>query len=819
MEKTNREYQWVKWISYGAMIVWLVFLGVAYKASALENVAYSCFGSNSNNCTPWYWNSLGTWTQQTWIPAWRGNMICGVINNDIYYLDWACYWAWTQNCYKKYNTQTLQTTTLTIWAVWASCWNMVFDSWYWYVAIHVPSSSKAWIFKVDQSNGTTTKIAELPVSAPHHYIVENWWYLYIFAWGWSDNWSSYKIDLSNNNWLLVSNTNLWESNGWISFRNIVWQISSDAVEFFPTNWANKWKSSSYNFKTWQVSLLDWTKYINDANFWWDNVTKISWSYLYQTYSPYVRKINTFSPFSYDTFSNNDWTRIATYHFVTSYIPFASCTDWQINQDETEIDYGGVCGTCYDWIQQTNVTNPELGIDYGGRCEAKTGPVSYKWCETVKQYVSGTGSTNLMFWYVTTPSVTYMYTQSWSQWYNNESVAVYNGTANRDIVELYNFQYPWAQVIQTWSIVFDWTTQSKIITPTNWNAQMFIMSIRSSNTQKFNFLKFWGAVSSISTVGNIDNHVWEVEFNVPWFWSSKAPLVMSWGTAVAYTKNGALADSAIITFDRSSKFFQFSSFGIYSLSSFYSITNCWNGSYSCENVYRGNDTFACARNPRAWVGTAISEPWFSWATAIGTIWWSYSPSQYYSDVSCKVWTATVPVIINTQWDLTTVSGPSCIPNKTDGTLTTKEWYQIDYTTNWSGAVTSVNVKPIPFDSKVMCAGDEYDWFSWSLKCVLKFFFYYYDKMTWTQEDTMKILSTAIQVWYTKWKQAPLDITLGTKPNEKPTNALALAGYNAWDRTASGTNGISQTYRLWKYALYILVTVVVISMMFYFLNRKQ
>lgn len=674
MEKTSREYKWVKWLSYGAMIVWLVFLGVAYKADA----------------------------------AWQ-----------VYK------WTWTRD--------------------WSNDLNYIND-----VLITI--------------NGST----------PWHARP-------------SSSWLSYRSWLSSLTPVPLANVNATIFSDWVaspaenkaSFIN----ISYDGAWNIP---ACPWYSASTSYFNVYVSNTNWLDF-RICSAYWTNLNAPTW-----------------------------------YHWLNSTdlgVPPESCIDWLINQNETEVDYWGICGTCYDWIQQTIVTNPELGIDYGWRCEAKTGPVSYKWCEPVKQYVSGTWSTNLMFWYVTTPSVTYMYTQSWSQWYNNESVAVYNGTANRDIVELYNFQYPWAQVIQTWSIVFDWTTQSKIITPTNWNAQMFIMSIRSSNTQKFNFLKFWGAVSSISTVGNIDNHVWEVEFNVPWFWSSKAPLVMSWGVAVAYTKNGVKADSAIITFDRSSKFFQFSSFGIYSLSSYYSITNCGNGSYNCENVYRGNDTFACARNPRAWVGTAISEPWFSWATAIGTIWWSYSPSQYYSDVSCKVWTATVPVIINTQWDLTTVSGPSCIPNKTDGTLTTKEWYQIDYTTNGSGAVTSVNVKPIPFDSKVMCVGDEYDGFSWSLKCVLKFFFYYYDKMTWTQEDTMKILSTAIQVWYTKWKQAPLDITLGTKPNEKPTNALALAWYNAWDRTASGTNGISQTYRLWKYALYILVTVVVISMMFYFLNRKQ
>lgn len=609
--------------------------------------------------------------------------------------------------------------------------------------------------------------------------------------------------------------------GWYIFRKssdggVVWVLSSFN---YPSPFVNYYQRA-YTFTSWYQLVID-----NSVGKIKDNITGNYFCAYGNQNAPNYGNWNLSSPVASnyicpDTatgtiFIWEPWYLLDFWSLEWWWQPRETCTDGIKNQDETEIDYGWVCWTCIDWIKNGN----EIGVDYGWRCEAYNGPVSYKWCETVKQYVSGTGATNLMFWYVSTPSNTYMYTASWSQWYNNESVAVYNWTANRDVVELYNFQYQWSQVIQTGSIVFDWTTASKIVTPTSGSAQMFFMSFRSWNTQKFNFLKFGWAIASISTVGNIDNHVGDVEFNVPWYWTSTAPLVLSGGVAVAYTKNWVMADSAIITFERTSKFFQFSSFGIYSLSSYYNITNCGNGSYTCQNVYRWNDTFACSRNPRAWIGTAVQESGFSWSTAIGTLWGSYSPSQYYSDVSCNVGTATVPVIINTQWDMTTVSWPSCIPNKTDWTLTTKDWFQVDYTTNGSGAITSVNVKPLPFDSKVMCAGDEYDWISWSLKCVLKFFFYYYDKMTGTQEDTMKLLSTAIQVWYTKGKQAPSDITLGTKPNEKPTNALALAGYNAWDRTASWTNGISQTYRLWKYALYILITVVVISMMFYFLNRKQ
>jgi hypothetical protein len=48
---------------------------------------------------------------------------------------------------------------------------------------------------------------------------------------------------------------------------------------------------------------------------------------------------------------------------TGYWCGESCVDGVKNQDETDVDFGGICGTCDDGIMNFNETD----IDYGGRC--------------------------------------------------------------------------------------------------------------------------------------------------------------------------------------------------------------------------------------------------------------------------------------------------------------------------------------------------------------------------------------------------------------------------------------------------------------------
>ena len=43
----------------------------------------------------------------------------------------------------------------------------------------------------------------------------------------------------------------------------------------------------------------------------------------------------------------------------------TCDDGILNRDETEIDYGGSCGTCFDNLKSTLIG--ETGVDYGGVC--------------------------------------------------------------------------------------------------------------------------------------------------------------------------------------------------------------------------------------------------------------------------------------------------------------------------------------------------------------------------------------------------------------------------------------------------------------------
>lgn len=76
-------------------------------------------------------------------------------------------------------------------------------------------------------------------------------------------------------------------------------------------------------------------------------------------------LSTLDTIRSDVSYNSSWTVC-----ISSSSPLESCVDGTKNQNETSIDYGGVCGTCTDGIQQLNVTNPEIyGVDYGWRCSS------------------------------------------------------------------------------------------------------------------------------------------------------------------------------------------------------------------------------------------------------------------------------------------------------------------------------------------------------------------------------------------------------------------------------------------------------------------
>lgn len=93
-----------------------------------------------------------------------------------------------------------------------------------------------------------------------------------------------------------------------------------------------------------------------------------WNYFFINFRDWIWKLTNFSTFAYSLYESS--TNIAINPRVSSYIPPLppeTCTDWIINQNETETDYGWVCWTCSDWIQQTSVTNPETSVDLWGRC--------------------------------------------------------------------------------------------------------------------------------------------------------------------------------------------------------------------------------------------------------------------------------------------------------------------------------------------------------------------------------------------------------------------------------------------------------------------
>jgi hypothetical protein len=350
---------------------------------------------------------------------------------------------------------------------------------------------------------------------------------------------------------------------------------------------------------------------------------------------------------------SNWTAITSFNSLnpTSYRIFENCLDWILNQDETEIDFGGICGTCSDWIQQTDVTNPEISIDYGWRCTTSQ-EYRFDWCtqRTIKYYWTG-ATTVYNMWGLSNYSLFVADVSNESEWLKvfwlwQSKIEQYTFDdwtgLNYDLFKVYNIQYSDStaemnnpQVNSGSLVVTSGGPLSAIKTDTTTGTppSIEIYSMRSGVVRKFDFVRFTGANYPTITKWSQTNYAGYVTWNTQKGIIS-SPLVLSGWIATAYLSDWLLADSAVINLQQqNSKFngvyFQFSGFSFWLSWWSLSVTECWNGDFKCK-MYVESPTASPVCKPDS-----------------NSVLWIWE--------ACVYTTAfTTPVVINDAGDITTVS---------------------------------------------------------------------------------------------------------------------------------------------------------------------
>jgi len=517
-----------------------------------------------------------------------------------------------------------------------------------------------------------------------------------------------------------------------------------------------------------------------------------------------------------------WTNLTApswYHWITStdlWTPPESCTDLIENQDETGIDIGGVCGTCDDWIQQTEVSNPEIAIDYGWRCTTSS-EYRFDWCKqrTIKYY--GTGATTVYnMWGLSNYSLFVADVSNESEWLKvfwlwQSKIEQYTFDdwtgLNYDLFKVYNIQYSDQTAeqnnpqVKSGSLVVTsgWpVSEIRTDTTTGKPPSIEIYSMRSGVVQKFDFVRFTGANYPTITKWSQTNYAGYVTWNTQKGIIS-SPLVLSGWIATAYLNDWLLADSAVINLQQqNSKFnwvyFQFSWFSFWLSWWSLSVTECWNGDFKCK-MYVESPTASPVCKPDSnsvlWIGEA-----------------------------CVYTTAfTTPVIINDAWDITTVSGNACIPNRKQGTIVTPDGFKVDYVVDQSGAVIQQNTRPIAtWDFTEQCLTSD-PWILEYVKCSFQFVWNKIKQLTTTTDKTTDIINKA-QTWVKPNDTKTWSIELWQSGKQNTNNWLVNAVQNQYDAYDNGTDAFANVWTMMKWTLGAILTFVVILLFFALSrNRKQ
>jgi len=625
---------------------------------------------------------------------------------------------------------------------------------------------------------------------------------YIFYSATSDWWYKlYKKNLNDSwTWTLVINDYVGR-----------WKMSNNERYFYYINW-------NQSNKIYVKDLQDWnTTPGTQLTTFWVNYFDLSLDNLYIFYNNasdwnkmYKKNINDWS-------TGSAITSVWVYSIYSSGKEYqvASCLDWIQNQDETGIDIGGVCGTCDDWIQQTEVTNPEIAIDYGWRCTTSS-EYRFDWCKQRDIYywsgmtsvytMSGLTNTSLTVSDISSESewlkIFWLWQSKIEQWTFDDWSGI-----NYDMFKVYNIQYSDAtaeqnnpQVKSGSLLVASWWPVSSIKTDTTTGKapSIEIYSMRSGAVRKFNKIQFTGASYPTITKGSQTNYIgsvtWETTNGIV-----SSNLVLSGGVASAYLSDWYLATAAVVNLQQmNSKFawvsFNFSWFSFGVNDTKLSVTECGNGDFKCK-MYVESPTASPVCKPDSnstlWIGEA-----------------------------CVYTTAfTTPVVINDAWDITTVSGNACIPNRKQGTIVTPDGFKVDYVVDQSGAVIQQNTRPIAtWDFTEQCLTSD-PWILEYVKCSFQFVWNKIKQLTTTTDKTTDIINKA-QTWVKPNDTKTWSIELWQSGKQNTNNWLVNAVQNQYDAYDNGTDAFANVWTMMKWTLGAILTFVVILLFFALSrNRKQ
>jgi len=515
-----------------------------------------------------------------------------------------------------------------------------------------------------------------------------------------------------------------------------------------------------------------------------------------------------------------------YLFPWSWLSFSpnieSCNDGVLNQDETEIDYGGVCGDCSDWIQNgtptsqhNGATGVEIGIDFGGRCTpAET--ERYTGCTERKIYEYSTGGTrtqNTLGMWLDWFSVTEDY-DSGSTWMNifglwgskNEKIQFDSWDwLNFDIFQAWNIQTNWDTgnpVINSGSLKVASGGSTTLLTSDGGNPiDISVFSMAGGVVRKFNYIKFSGVTFPLVKVYGAEgqkNQIGTATFHTN-NGAITEPLVMSGGVAMAILQQGYLADDVFIDLlaqtGRQTRFW-FNGLAFWVVTKYRNITECGNGDFSCKMMYE---------DP---VELSICSPKSTSVLGIG-------------EACVLTENLKTPVIINDFGDITIVTGTACIPNKKSGTITTPDGFQVDYTVDGSGNVINKTVTPVQtgaekFSQECLTSNPgvmEY------ISCGFQFVRDQITNIGTSTKKTAEVLSQAQNVT-NKNNTLSGSIKLGQSATVTPNNSL-LAAFNTQEQNFEGWSSAAND--VWKMGLAVVGAMILISIIIIFLvlpkGKKQ
>lgn len=478
---------------------------------------------------------------------------------------------------------------------------------------------------------------------------------------------------------------------------------------------------------------------------------------------------------------------------------ATCSDWIMNQDETDIDYGWVCGICSDNIQNGN----ETAIDFGGRCGS-----TFSDCRQRVLPLYGTGGNRSEisdFFSISWATTTIAYSQSGG---NLISFWQYSWDLKDQDIFTTKFLDLWIDPsiglpvftgsisTSSWTVISTLKEQDSTHYP-----EVRIESKRGGLPNYFNYVKFTGVTSWIVTRGIMPNVVASANFHttggdaIGYF--TQIGLNPN-GTAIAFLPNNLYADSVSIKFLGPPFLFSWLELGI--TTSSINVVECAGDNFTCKFQYL---------DP---TGTPTCAPSSKWTT---TDMCMYSPS-------------IVTPLYGTGGTVTTVEGPACIAKSSSGLLSPytvpniiplPNGVAVDITTDGSWNLINGTPKtsetPITDDIKT-CLGDDPD--IWKrIGCAWDAIMKQVDDTTKALSWQSKVISTAMKI-AEKTPNKLEDTTIGKTPDARDTNTLVEAGQNAYEHAKTGSSGISQLYRIFYYGFIAMAVISLAFLVIYLLNWR-